>query len=363
MKLPLSQPKPDIDNFIGVVKGEIVPKRPPLVELFCDYEIVREISTSCLGREWVDPGESRESREAYYRNWIEVYHRMGYDYVRVSGGIDFPGKSRLAEDTAEVPKAQRAWAEEGTGPIASWQDFEEYPWPDLDKIDLSDYEFVARNLPEGMGLFVCPASGFLEIPLDTLLGYENLCYQIYDNPDLLAATFQKTGELIYGFYEKLIGLPNLRGFFQGDDMGYKTGTMIGAADLRKYSLPWHKKLAELAHRNDLVYLLHSCGHLNEIMEDLIEDVKIDGRHSYEDEGNSVLDSKEKYGDRVAILGGIDVDKLCRLPEDELRSHVRRTIEACLPGGRYALGSGNTVTNYVPLKNYFIMVEEGLSFAG
>jgi uroporphyrinogen decarboxylase len=30
----------------------------------------------------------------------------------------------------------------------------------------------------------------------------------------------------------------------------------------------------------------------------------------------------------------------------------------MPGGRYALGSGNSVANYVPIENYFAMLEEG-----
>jgi uroporphyrinogen decarboxylase len=304
-----------------------------------------------------------ESQATYLKNWIEVYYRMGYDYVRMSGGLDFPVRSRPAENTAALAANPRQWAEEGRGPISTWQDFEAYPWPDPKKSDLRDYEFVAQNLPEGMGLFVCPSSGFLEIPLDALFGYQNLCYLIYDNPELVAAVFDKVGKIIYGFYERLLGLPNLRGFFQGDDMGYKTGTLIAPNEIRKYALPWHKKLAGLAHQHKLVYLLHSCGKLDQIVDDLIDDVKIDGRHSYEDESNPIVDFKQKYGNRTAVIGGIDVDKLCRLPEDALRVHVRQIIETCLPGGRFALGSGNTVANYVPISNYFAMVEEGLNFRG
>jgi len=286
---------------------------------------------------------------------------MGYDYVRLSGGLDFPGKGRSGEDTAPLSRKTRNWAEEGAGPISTWQDFETYPWPDPVKSDLSDYEFVANNLPEGMGLFLCPTGGFLEMPLDTLFGYQNLCYLVYDNPELVAAVFDKVGNIIYGFYERLLSLPNIYGFFQGDDMGFKTGTLIAPDELRRYVLPWHKRLAGLAHQHKLLYLLHSCGNLEEIMGDLIDEVKIDGRHSFEDEGNPVVDFKRKYGSRTAVLGGIDVDKLCRMPEDVLRSHVRQIIETCLPGGRFALGSGNTVANYVPLSNYFAMVEEGLNF--
>ncbi len=362
IKVPLKNPNPDIKRFIKIIKGEIKPERPPLVELFLDYEIVREISKTYLGRQWIEPTEDRKTIEQYLKNWIEVYWKMGYDYVRMSGCLDFPMViSRTGNDTAQLSRGKRNWAEESKGPISTWEDFNKYPWPQPDKIDLWQYEFVAKNLPEGMGLFVCPTSGFLEIPMDNLLGYENLCFLLFDNPSLVEAVFQKVGEIIYRFYENLIGLPNLFGFFQGDDMGYKTDTMISPEDIKKLVLPWHKKLCSLAHTNGLVYLLHACGQIDKIMDELINDVKIDGKHSFEDEGNSVTKAKEKYGDKIAILGGIDVDKLARLSEESLRKHVRGIIEKCLPGGRFALGSGNTVTNYVSVKNYFAMVEEGLNF--
>jgi len=361
-KLPLEKPQPDIEIFLKVIKGEITPERPPLVELFLDYEIIRDIGCDYLGQEWVVPND-QESWLKYTKNSIDVYHKLGYDYMRATGGLDFPGlKCRLADDTAnDNERGRRTWTEEGSGPINSWEDFDNYQWPDPEKSDLSIYEFMANNLLEGMGLFVCPTSGFLEVPLDSLIGYEKLCYLLYDDPELVKAIFQKTGEVIHGLYKRLIGLPNLVGFFQGDDMGYKTGTMVGAGHIRDLVLPWHKKTAELAHENGLVYLLHSCGNLEQIMGDLIDDVKIDGRHSFEDEGNSVFDFEKKYGERTAVLGGIDLHKMIVLPDKELRAYVRKVIEACLPGGRFAVGSGNTVCNYVPVKNYLAMVDEAVNF--
>ncbi len=363
MKVPLLEPRPDIERFVGVIRGKVRPSRPPLAELFLDHEVERTIAQSHLGLAWVEPAADRDTMAAYLRNRTEVYWRMGYDYIRLSGGVDFPGDYLDAEDTAELSRGNRHWANETRGPIASWDDFEAYPWPDPAKADLFPYEYAATNLPEGMGLFVCPTSGFLEIPLDTLFGYQNLCYLILEQPDLVEAVFQRVGETVYAMYERLLGLPNLRGFFQGDDMGFKTGTLLSPDHLRSLVLPWHKKLVSLAHNNDLVYLLHSCGNLEKITTDLIDEVGIDARHSYEDEGNSVFDFKRLYGDRVSILGGVDVDKLSRLSEPELRSHVRGVIDACLPGGRFALGSGNTVCNYVPIENYFAMVEEALNYAG
>jgi uroporphyrinogen decarboxylase len=293
---------------------------------------------------------------------MEVWHRLGYDFVRWGGGLNFSGKTRVTEDTATVfNRGQRHWTEEGTGPIASWEDFEKYPWPKLNEVDFSMVEFMAREIPEGMGLFLCPSSGFLEIPLDTLLGYENMAILLYDDPKLVKAVVDRCGELILGWYRQTVTLPNVRGFFQGDDMGFKTQPLVGPDTLRELILPWHKKAAQLAHDRNQLYLFHSCGQIDSIMNDLIDDVKIDAKHSFEDAICPVADFKKQYGKRVAVLGGIDVHKLCTLSEPELRKEVRRTLDACMPGGRFALGSGNSVANYVPLDNYLAMLHEGLNY--
>jgi uroporphyrinogen decarboxylase len=68
-----------------------------------------------------------------------------------------------------------------------------------------------------------------------------------------------------------------------------------------------------------------------------------------------------YQDRIATLGGVDMDKLARLDELNLRRYIGGILEKCMPGGRYALGSGNTIANYIPVQNYLIMLDEGLEF--
>ena len=60
------------------------------------------------------------------------------------------------------------------------------------------------------------------------------------------------------------------------------------------------------------------------------------------------------------MGGIDMDVLCRAEENVLRKYIRDIIDHCGPNGRYMLGSGNTIANYVPLENYKIMLEEGMA---
>jgi len=365
MKLPSIKPNPDYKRFIKIIRGEVKPKKPPFAELFLDEENVRLISEEAFGRAWMPRTEEDLTQRAkYWDNTIEVYHSLGYDYVRVTGSpsMGYAAKTRPLGRPDQSGKL-RVWTEEGAGIIETRADFEAYSWPKVRDIDIWDCEYVSTHLPEGMGMVICPSSGFLEVVMNDLMGYTNLCFALIEDRDLVADIFDAVGKCILRYYEKVtsLGLPNLFGFFQGDDMGYKNGTLIPPEDTRLFSLKWHKSLAELAHKNDLLYILHSCGQLEDIMEDLITDVKIDAKHSFEDEITPVTDFHKKYGSRIGVLGGIDLDKLCRYEEQALRKYVRDVLDVCMPIGRYALGSGNSVANYVPLRNYFIMLEEGNNY--
>jgi uroporphyrinogen decarboxylase len=107
-----------------------------------------------------------------------------------------------------------------------------------------------------------------------------------------------------------------------------------------------------------MYFLHSCGKVDELMEDFIGDLKLDGKHSFQDNITPVWEYKEKWGDRIALLGGVDVDKMVSLPPEELRKYVRMVIERCAPGGRFAVGAGNSVPSYCSVENYLTMLDEG-----
>jgi uroporphyrinogen decarboxylase len=204
------------------------------------------------------------------------------------------------------------------------------------------------------------STNFFEHVYHGLLGIESLSFLIYDGPELVARIFAQWGQKVYDFYEVVIGLEAVGAIFHPDDMGFTTSTLISPDVLRQYVLPWHKKYAALAHENGKMFWLHSCGNLfkSNVIEDLIEDVGIDAFHSFQDIILPVTDFKARYGHRVATLGGVDMDKLVRMGEAELRAYVRCILEGCMPGGRFALGTGNSVANYIPLRSYLIMLDEG-----
>jgi uroporphyrinogen decarboxylase len=340
--------EPDFDRLLTVIRRGREPDRVPFFEFGHDAQIVAAVMQRPV------PGDPQEGRK--YR--IEFMMRLGYDYVRGQHSFGFGGVGRLlADDTAIYGRGQRGWQDEHHGPIESWEDFETYEWPRIEDASFEDIERLEPLLPDGMRVTVALPGGVFE-NLMRLMGYEPLCYAVTEDPGLVQAVVDRIGECELALFRVLCDFEHVGAVWINDDMGFKTQTMVSPDDLRRFVLPWHKRLVECAHARGKPVLLHACGNLAEVMEDLIDDVGIDAKHSFEDVIQPVAEFKRQYGSRVAALGGIDMDVLAGGAEHEVRAYTRKVIEECAPGGGWALGSGNTVANYVPVENFLAMLDEG-----
>jgi uroporphyrinogen decarboxylase len=357
--VPLAHPRPDAGRFIRVLMGQERTDRPPLVEYIVDQVLFQPIVTDLLGREWLDPQPGdRASQAAYWDNFIAFWYRLGYDFVRFEAALGFPSHSLIGDDPTRGPEGKRGWVDQHHGAIASWEDFERYPWPTVEGMDFFPFEYLATHLPEGMGLLLSHGGGIYE-HLSAIFSYEGLALAVYDAPDLVAAVAERVGSLMEEFYRIILQLPNLIAIFPGDDMGFRTGTLLAPDHLRRYALPYHRKFAAMAHERGLPYFIHSCGNVEAILLDLIETVGIDGKHSFEDAILPVAQFQARYGDRIAVLGGADVNVLASRSPDEVRGYVRSIIAECAPRGRFAIGSGNSIPSYIPLENYLTLLDEAL----
>ncbi len=354
----LPEPEPDVERF-----RQILQRRPcarvPLVEL----AIAEETLAAVHGRPLIplsrQDGQQR-FREAI-RQRIQLWQALGYDYYRVRAEIPFEVERLAARDTAASATGERNWVNEHDGVIKSLADYESYPWPASQAIDFSAAEAAAAELPDGIGL-IGFSGGVLEWA-SSLLGLESMMLLLYDDPDLVRVVVDRVGETIFEAFRVFCEMQDVFALWLGDDMGFKTATLLQPEHLRRYILPWHKRYAELAHRSGRLFLLHSCGHVESLMPDLVEDVRIDAKHSFEDVIVPVEEFKKKWGTRVAVLGGVDVDLLSRGTEADVRRRTTQILEACAPGGGYACGSGNSITNYMPAANYIAMIETIHRFNG
>lgn len=347
--------QPNYEEFLSVLRREKTPSRAYFAELFLDDEIIEAVD-KFFG---ISQDFKKDDPDYELKRFIAIHRFLGYDYITCSvegAEMDYIYHNVSDTEGEQVRSVGREWMEEGTGPISSWEDFEKYSWPDVKNFTTKKLERLSQIIPDDM--CICGRGGHFCENIVWLFGYENLCYKLFDDRKLIEAVIEKVTEIEVESWKLMLQFDKVKMMFASDDLGFKTGLMISPDDTREFVLPGHKKLAELAHDAGRVQLLHACGKKDDIYEDLIEDVKLDAIHSFEDTIEFVTDAKKIRGDRISLLGGIDMDFLCRSNEEAIRTRVLETLDICLPGGGYALGTGNTVANYIPLKNYLAMMDEG-----
>jgi uroporphyrinogen decarboxylase len=118
------------------------------------------------------------------------------------------------------------------------------------------------------------------------------------DPELFTDLFNKIGDLYVTLWSKMIAdYSDIFIFFRmGDDLGHKTSTMLAPDTIKTHILPQYKKVINLVHAADKKFLLHSCGCIFDVMDDIIT-FGIDVKHSNEDQiatFDKWIDLKQKF---------------------------------------------------------------------
>lgn len=348
----LPRPDPDYRRFLAAVArrndGPV-----PLLELAVHPEVVDALLE--------EPAPAvRDSADSAARA-ARLLHRLGYDVVKVSAEIPFALDWLAGQDASELSASARNWADEHAGPIASLDDFARYPWPTPRDINWRPVGAAAAVLPEGMKL-IGFAGGVLEFST-YLLGLEGFMLAVYDQPELIEKVCRKVGQIIYDVFAEYCQRDEVAALWLGDDLGGKNGLLVSPDVLEEHVFPWYRRYVELAHAHGRPFLLHSCGRTEAAMPTLIEQVGIDAKHSFEDAIEPVEAFAARWGSRVGVLGGIDVNLLSVGAIEDITRRVHEVLERLAPGRGYVCGSGNSIPNYVAPHRYLAMVEAAHAFNG
>ena len=364
------QRQPDFENFRRTILRQGPPGPVPFFELFADPGMVEAVLEEKfpvnLHRYIEEPVlEISEDELKGLVKSLDMYVRfcreVGYDYVFMVTGLSLQRNLKAAADTAGAqnwPGGQRYWQDEESGPIQSWADFESYPWPKAEDLRHVALEYVSNVLPEGMKAAAFGFGGIFENST-WLMGLQPFSYALQDQPDLVEAISQRVGELSAATCAQVVAIDNVDMVFLSDDLGYYSGTLVSPNVIRQYVLPHYKKIVDIAHKAGKLVVFHSCGNMYKLMDELIDDIGVDAKHSFEDKILPVEEAYRRWGDRVAILGGVDMDLIGRGTEEQVRARTRQILEVCgVKGMGYCLGTGNTAANYLPRQNYLAMLDEG-----
>jgi uroporphyrinogen decarboxylase len=194
-----------------------------------------------------------------------------------------------------------------------------------------------------------------------MMGYENIGFALYDDPSLLADVFEISNE----FFKEAARLSveaGCVGIWVSEDLGDSGRGFFKLDQYREHILPPFAELVEYVDGLGVPVLLHACGHISAYLDDLVQ-TKISSVHPLQRKAGMDLRSvKEKYGERLCIIGNIDASRTlpCGTPAD-VAAEVREAIEIAAPGGGYILASDHSLHDGIPLENIVEMFRVGREY--
>ena len=283
---------------------------------------------------------SYEDKLEFFRNYCGFQKDMGYDAVTCECCVIsiLPGGGALGEHKKGV--------------IQTREDFERYPWDTLCDRYFSTFsdEFRAlrETMPEGMLAIGGVGNGVFECVQD-LVGLQDLCYMKVDDEELYRDMFAKVGDVLTEIWEQFLAefgdVYCVCRF--GDDLGFRSSTLLHEDDVRELIIPQYKRVVDAVHRAGKPFLLHSCGCIFNVMDDIISVAGIDAKHSNEDAIAPYQAWIDRYGDRIGNFGGLDTDALCDVNPCDIVDYATGVYRVCEAKGHgIAIGSGNSIPDYV-----------------
>jgi uroporphyrinogen decarboxylase len=340
--------KPDFDGLLKILhKGRS--DRPRLFEFFLN---------ETLYNAFADEADFKDIADPYLRFCVRnasAYKNAGYDYMVLGGqGFGYPRK--------ENPHSDRSYSLNEVVTITDRDSFEAYAFPDPSSDDFYKvYDDIVPYLPDGMKAVGQQPGGLLENVI-ALCGYDSLCLNMYDDPDLVSDIFKTIGSSLIAYTQRVVSHESVGAMIINDDWGFNTQTMLSHADMRLYVLPYISDMIAACHNAGKPAILHSCGNLGSGRDSLYEDIitaGLDAKHSFEDVICPIEQVYETYKGRLALMGGIDVNYICTNTPEAVYCRSLAMLDMSASDGGWALGTGNSVPYYVPSENYTAMIAAAL----
>ncbi len=327
--------RPDIEQLIFTLKGGKA-SYIPLVEL----GIHPTIKAKFLGR----PVNTLQDD-------VQFWQSAGYDYIKLQPTVDFHIPGHQADESIS---ASINWAPEGDGIIGTWMDFDRFHFTKPEEINFSVFENVKPLLPDGMG--VIGQYGDIFTMVWELMGFTGFSYNLFDNPDLVEALFNKIGTTVLSIFEYLAQSDIVDILWYSDDIAYIFGLMLSPEQLRKYFFPWLEKIGQLAKDSNKPLIYHSDGLLLDVMTDIIE-CGVDALHPIEPKAMDIIEVKKQFGDHLCLIGNLDVGDVLSLGStDDVRILLEKNFKHVGYNGGYCAGSGNSIPDYINYDNYLAMLD-------
>ncbi|MFB0546641.1 MAG: uroporphyrinogen decarboxylase family protein [Anaerolineae bacterium] len=335
--------RPNKRRIAAVLNGEL-PDRVPNFEVLVDNPTFGHV----MGRH-VAGGHTLANIDP--ADYIEFVSRIGQDVV---GMCFYDSPFRCVDPARQL------------GPL----DFKIKSRGDLARVKVTDLSHLepqfalldryARSV-EGsdIGLFVLLGSFFTDT-YTTIFGFEHFMVLVHEDRDLVEEVLEQYTAYYVSMAERLVDYP-LTFFYVGDDLAYKTSTLVRPQLLREIWVPRMQRVFELALRKRIPIVFHSDGNIEALIPDLLE-MGVCALNPIEPYGMDIRKIKKCYGRHLALIGNMDVGgALSHGTPEQVRAEARQLVDDVGQDGGFVLASCHSITPNVKPENFLAMVDTAQTY--
>ncbi len=319
-----------------------------------ELEIVNEMVGKLLGSEPTDRFEGlRACVEMLHMDLVNTYTAWPKPKQ-----VGFDAEGRLIEeDVLGIRTVRSGVTEVSTPPITEPEQMWTFEFP---KAEVFDTSWTARWANE-TEYFISGQTGGPFGTLEMLLGWENAMVFSKTDPSAVKDLARRAGEL-FAEIGRMSAEAGADMVTVAEDLAFNTGTFFSPETLREMIFPVIKEEVREIKKSGVPVMMHSDGDLNKVMEDII-DCGFDVLQSLQPSaGMDITEIKRKYGDKLCLLGNLDLNWLMPFGTvEDVREAVRSLIRTAAPGGGFILSTCNVLTRDIPVENAIAMYDEAERF--
>ena len=228
------------------------------------------------------------------------------------------------------------------------------------RINFEDYRSIRNAAKEKDKYFMWCGVNVFEM-MHPIAGHEYMLIGMAEYPEWIEDMAKVYCDATLQLQEILFakeGAPD--GIWYYEDMGFKNRPFMSPNMYRELIAPAHKRSFYFAHARNIPVTMHSCGFVEPLLPHIVE-AGLDCLQTIEVKaGMDLLRIYKEYGDRLSLMGGIDVRALY----SNDRATIDRELEAKIPivkqNNGYCLHSDHSIPNTVDYETLQYFFEKALS---
>lgn len=225
------------------------------------------------------------------------------------------------------------------GPLKTWDDLDTYQPPKFGPERFQQAREIFAADTEHFRLGSIP--GFPFNIMRKLRKMDQFLADVLLEPDRVMELQERILTLLEGMIDQLMDA-GADGIVFAEDWGCQDRLLINPESWRKIFAGGFERLCARIHERGGLVLMHSCGYIDAIIDDLIA-VGIDCLQFDQQENYGVDHLSERYGGRVCFWCPVDIQKVLPTGDKKLiEAHARKLVEklGCFDGGFIGKSYGN-----------------------